>query len=300
MRNTQLLEQLGQVNAALTGNRVLDTLILKVHGICREGREAGGFKGDLAIGRDLSGDLSGITLVIHVDHIDRSILVQLHTGNLQLQLHSRAIGLPLLTGSGLDGDIPLEQLLCAAVTQRGDIVLHRSLSRRRRSRDVQGAELRNVHSGDLSTIDRDGILRKGTGAEPLLQLHQLGVIRPAQVSQHILPGIRGHIRPHTPNGQRGLLADSLIILLEHTVVGMDHDILACIAAIAIRCLRHHGLSGACTPQFRRCLHRSVGIHHVAIDGHIFICDIIEADGGIIGSVNYRGHKAQYQNKAQDK
>ena len=119
----QMIKQLRDLNFRQALNGVECSAIFKVNGKAAEGREAFRFKYDGALVIDLGLDGAGVTLVIHMDHIDSGMLVQLHIRDGQLHLDRGAIGLPIVTLPVLHRNVVQEDLL-RVVAQLIDLIFH--------------------------------------------------------------------------------------------------------------------------------------------------------------------------------
>ena len=152
----QLIEQLRQQNAGLTGNRKLHALIIKIHRKAGKGREAGGGEGDPAILGRRGIDIICLAVVTDVDDQHLGILVQLHAGNGHFHSNRSSKGLPVAAIVILHGNIPHEQLAGSGIT----LPLSQKLFNSYRSRGSTGGtglhDRRNGHTAaHRNTADAD-------------------------------------------------------------------------------------------------------------------------------------------------
>ena len=177
-RHLELLKNLGQLNAGLTGDGELCAAKGEIHGKGSKRGETIGLKGDAVGAGDFGIDGADVSVVIHVDNIHGVILVQLHIGNLQLHA-DRLRGLPVSICQILNGDVPDEQPGILALALLGDKAFHGSGSILVGDSNAQRTALRNAGNTDSGILHGYRILAGQIAVQQSGQFCELGLVGPA-------------------------------------------------------------------------------------------------------------------------
>ena len=280
-RHLQLLKQLRQLDALHTVDGELSTVILKVHGEAGEGREAGSLESDLAVFGDFCFDGAGYTVIVHMDHIDLGIPMQLLAGQLQFHLNTE-IRLPIFTFDILHRDI-IGEKLGVALAALSNIFIDDFFDLIGCFRNGQRAILRNALDFDGGAVSRLLGSRAGGSGQQLLKGNQL--------QREVLTQI--------------LLHEGLLLMVIAHPLFIQLRFRSCVTKLDVRCLDladagmilsgrqvsaltqiHHHRGGGCCGGRRHLagrgkLIKSIILHFLrnilAVDDHSTICTLRDAN-----------------------